>query len=325
MSSHNTTAPGPIVIGPHGPVHTPYGYLVNESIAILFVVLFSVSTLAHTIQAIRSRIWWLLPTIVFTGIMEIVGWSGRLWSSLNQSKFTPYEIQITATILAPTPLLAANFVILGRIISKLGPAYSRLTPRRYAMVFITFDVVALIVQAVGGGMAATAVGKHTSAARGGHIMLGGIAFQLLSIAAFAACAIEFFLRFIYDRPLREVENSTPIQVESKPEKNSGRASITTNSSAALGPNEPKVSPPRLSFKMSVTAVALLVTTACLLIRAVYRTIELSDGFTGKIIRTQIWFNIFDGGMVVFAMYTMNFLHPYWFLRFDDAVPRQSTA
>lgn len=38
-------------------------------------------------------------------------------------------LRITATILAPTPLVAANFVILGKVILSLGPAYSRLSPK----------------------------------------------------------------------------------------------------------------------------------------------------------------------------------------------------
>lgn len=35
--------------------------------------------------------------------------------------------RITTTIIAPTPLIAANFVILGRIIKRLGQQYSRLS------------------------------------------------------------------------------------------------------------------------------------------------------------------------------------------------------
>jgi hypothetical protein len=34
----------------------------------------------------------------------------------------------TLTILAPTALLAVNFILLGLIIAKLGPCYSRLSP-----------------------------------------------------------------------------------------------------------------------------------------------------------------------------------------------------
>jgi hypothetical protein len=29
----------------------------------------------------------------------------------------------------PTPLAAANFIVLGRIINRLGPVYSRLSPK----------------------------------------------------------------------------------------------------------------------------------------------------------------------------------------------------
>jgi len=32
-----------------------------------------------------------------------------------------------ALVIAPTPLVAANFILLGRIIQRLGPQYSRLT------------------------------------------------------------------------------------------------------------------------------------------------------------------------------------------------------
>lgn len=35
--------------------------------------------------------------------------------------------RIVTTIIAPTPLVAANFIILGRIIQRLGSKYSRLS------------------------------------------------------------------------------------------------------------------------------------------------------------------------------------------------------
>jgi hypothetical protein len=46
----------------------------------------------------------------------------------NQMKLDTF-FRITATILGPTPLLAANFVIIGIIIRRLGPQYSRLSPK----------------------------------------------------------------------------------------------------------------------------------------------------------------------------------------------------
>ena len=43
--------------------------------------------------------------------------------------------------------------------------------------------------------------------------------------------------------------------------------------------------------------------------AIYRTIELVDGFRGSIIQTQVYFNVFDGAMIVLAMFTLNVFHP----------------
>jgi hypothetical protein len=37
--------------------------------------------------------------------------------------------RITSTIIAPTPLIAANFILLGQVITIIGPQFSRLPPR----------------------------------------------------------------------------------------------------------------------------------------------------------------------------------------------------
>jgi len=60
--------------------------------------------------------------------------------------------QAVNLVIAPTPLVAANFILLGRIIRRLGPQYSRLTPRRYTIIFVSCDIISLLVQAMGGGI-----------------------------------------------------------------------------------------------------------------------------------------------------------------------------
>ena len=101
----------------------------------------------HLGQATRYRMLWLFPTVCLCGLIEVLGWSGRLWSSFSPLLSTPFQIQcvqsalsslrkswrfghrITSTIIAPTPLLAVNFVVLGEIIKRLGSQYSRLSPK----------------------------------------------------------------------------------------------------------------------------------------------------------------------------------------------------
>ncbi|KAF4581569.1 hypothetical protein EYR40_009853 [Pleurotus pulmonarius] len=267
---------------------SPYGYIPTEYVCIIFIVLFGISTFTHTVEAIFLRTWWLLPTACLAGALEVLGWAGRLWSSDNITGVQPFQIQITATILAPTPLVAANFIILGRIIARLGPTYSRLSPKWYTIVFLSCDIVALVVQGVGGGMASSAAGSGRDPSLGGRVMLGGIAFQLVAIAVYAVCALEFYLRYLWDRPL-DSEVPKPIHGD----RDATRGIFTS----------------RLKFM----SAGLAFSTLCVFIRSVYRTIELADGWGGRIITTEVYFNVLDGAMIVLAMYTLNVANPGFLL------------
>jgi hypothetical protein len=72
---------------------SPYGYTPTAWICILFVALYSLTTFAHLAQAIRSRLWWMIPTVGLCGLTEIIGWSGRLWSSYDVYNINPYLMQ----------------------------------------------------------------------------------------------------------------------------------------------------------------------------------------------------------------------------------------
>ncbi|KAJ7676958.1 RTA1 like protein-domain-containing protein [Mycena polygramma] len=257
---------------------SPYGYTPTEYVCIIFVVLFALSTFVHAGQAIRYRMWWLFPSAVLAGALETLGWGGRLWSSTDPQIFKAYEMQIVCTIIGPTPLAAANFIILGRIINRLGPAYSRLSPKLYTILFLCCDLISLIVQAIGGGAAAEAVNMHRNPAKGGDIMLGGIIFQMVTITVYVFCAGEFLVRYLHNRPVG----------------NAGAGKVET---------------PSLDRKMKVLVCALVFNTTCLFIRAVYRVIELSDGWSGRIIQTQVYFNVLDGAMITLAIITLNLAHP----------------
>jgi hypothetical protein len=51
------------------------------------------SLVVHLGYATFYRMWWLFPTIGLCGVLEIVGWSGRLWSSFSPLLGGPFKIQ----------------------------------------------------------------------------------------------------------------------------------------------------------------------------------------------------------------------------------------
>ena len=59
--------------GPKEFRHSPYGYTPTMWICTLFVVLFGITSVVHLAQAIRYRLWWLIPTAMLCGVSEIIG------------------------------------------------------------------------------------------------------------------------------------------------------------------------------------------------------------------------------------------------------------
>lgn len=92
-------------------IDSPYNYVPTEYVCAIFVALYGLSTrqlsglifvytvadlkiiVIHIGQMFRYRLWWLLPTAVLAGTAEVIGWSGRLWSSKNPFLQTPFLIQ----------------------------------------------------------------------------------------------------------------------------------------------------------------------------------------------------------------------------------------
>lgn len=77
-----------------------YNYVPTEYVAIIFIVLYGLSTAFHVGQAVYYRIWWLFITVILAGVAEILGWSSRLWSSFSPDLLTPYEIQYVGFIIS---------------------------------------------------------------------------------------------------------------------------------------------------------------------------------------------------------------------------------
>ncbi|RDX55812.1 RTA1-domain-containing protein, partial [Lentinus brumalis] len=275
-----------------------YGYLPTRSVCYIFLTLFGISMVLHLLQAVRYRAWWLLPTAVLAALGETLGWSGRLWSSYSPLNQTPFFIQIVCTIIAPTPLVGAIFITFGRVIRELGLKYSRLNARLYSRIFLTCDVVGFLVQSVGGGIAASAPAAHPE---GSNIMLAGIVFQLISLTVFCVLSGEYLMRYHKEIPGKSVALL-------------GNSSSETIVASGDWMREP------MSKEMKLLILGLLFETLFLYIRAIYRTIELADGFSGRIIQTQVYFNVLDGAMVVLAMYTLSILHPARLLKAVDVSP-----
>ncbi|CAE6428351.1 unnamed protein product [Rhizoctonia solani] len=292
----------------------PFNYVPTSWVCILFIILFSLTTVVHVLQAFWLKVWYMLPTLALCGLVETIGWAGRYWGHKNPYNRSPFLMQICTTIMAPSFMTAAMFLVLPRIVSELGQEYSRMSPRLYPIIFLTADVGALLLQAIGGAVASSATTLE-GANRGGNIMLAGIVIQLAAVTLFDLLSIEFVARYALGRPAyrtsvdHEQKHTIPKRVALML-LGVGIASVfilirSVYRTTSVDHEQKHTIPKRVALMLLGVGIA----SVFILIRSVYRTIELTDGWNGRIISTEKWFNWFDGGAVVAAMATFNVFHP----------------
>ncbi len=93
--------------------------------------------------------------------------------------------------IGPAFLSAAIYLSLARIVVVYGESFSRLKPRTYSILFISFDFLALLLQAAGGAIAATADAGSSSQDTGVNIMIAGLAMQVFSLLLFMGLCLDF--------------------------------------------------------------------------------------------------------------------------------------
>ncbi|KAK0460255.1 RTA1 like protein-domain-containing protein [Desarmillaria tabescens] len=266
-----------------------YGYVPEQTDCIVFLVLFSVSTALHFVQAIAFRQLWVFPTIFLCGVAEIIGWSCRLWSYNNVFLIRPFEVQYFCLMIAPVFLFAANIVIFVRIVQRLGPWYSPLKPRYYLIIFAFFAVVAAIVMTVGLGVALGAVpGLDLDQVNTGvNVVLAGVAIHLFALVLYLTLSGFFFIRHSLDLPSSEAVES---------------------SQGTIIPRSP------WDKQVLVLSLALMFDMTCILVRTIYRTLELSYGIFGRYMVTERFVVAMDAAMMVAAMVLWNLVHPALFMK-----------
>lgn len=189
-------------------------------------------------------------------------------------------MQICCLTIAPAFLAAGIYLTLSRIVITFGPENSRIKPLSYPRIFIPCDILSLVLQAMGGGMASAASHSNKSPDTGDHIMVTGLAFQVFTLLVFILLCADFAARTV--------------------------RRMNRMGEAALDPTHASL---RRSMKFRAFLVALTLATICIFIRSVYRVVELGEGWNGALIKNQTLFVVLEGVMVVVAVLVLNLLHP----------------
>jgi hypothetical protein len=194
--------------------------------------------------------------------------------------------------IGPTFFTASIYLCLARIIVVFGEGLARFKPRTYTVSFVISDVLSLILQALGGGKASGAQ-TYDAKQTGIHIMVAGLALQVISLVVFMCLCADFAYSVrrsptLKDSDLQNFRNTRKF-----------KAFLYSKYEASLP----------LLFKILNLLLALGFTTLLILIRSSFRVAELSEGFGSALANNEVTFMVLEGGMVASAVILLTVMHP----------------
>ncbi|KAK7755500.1 hypothetical protein SLS62_002432 [Diatrype stigma] len=279
-------ADGPMCteVSPACPVEaTTYGYYpvfwANVALCAAFGLLGVLQLLLGALTRVRAY-----SAVLACGcLLECVGYVGRLLMRRNPWDPAGIKMQIVCLIIAPSFTAAGVYLTLKHTVTHNGPQHSRLRPNLYTWVFVGCDLGSICLQAIGGGVAASAsdTGSADMLHAGNDIIIAGIAFQVATMLACGLLAAEFIVKLVRHR------RASNIRAVSAQEK-SGDVKAQT-------------------FQFAVMFAYLLI-----LIRCIYRIPEMAGGWGNPRMRNEQDFLILDGLMIVLASAALTLFHPGFF-------------
>ncbi len=125
-------------------------------------------------------------------------------------------MQICCIVLAPSFVAGSIYLTLKHLVGYCGPQYSKLKPHLYPWTFVGCDLGSIILQAIGGGVAASAgsSGDPKLLDAGNGLIVAGISFQVATMVVCGVLAADFFLRFLKTKPgstAQEKPDKTPYE------------------------------------------------------------------------------------------------------------------
>ncbi|KAH8707655.1 RTA1 like protein-domain-containing protein [Phaeosphaeriaceae sp. PMI808] len=279
----------------------PYRYHPSRTAAIIFLVIFGLTTITHFYQVCRRRTWYFVP-LVIGGIFEVLGFFGRILSAKDLWAIGPYIMQSLLLLVAPALFAASIYIILGRVILLTdGEKHSVLRRQWLTKVFVTGDVLSFIVQGGGGGMQAAGTLELLHA--GEKVIIVGLFIQLAFFGVFIVVAGLFHWRLVKANPKPSSKGFRTSYTQSSADPAPRR--LTASSSAPLSPNEFNIHD--LPWKRHI--YALYVASALIMVRSLFRVVEYVQGNNGYLLRHEVYLYIFDGSLMFIVMCLFNWIHP----------------
>lgn len=186
-----------------------------------------------------------------------------------------FEIQIACLIIAPAFIAAGVYLTLKHITLELGVNISRIQPKLYTWIFCSADILSLVLQGAGGGLAASADHGSSMQKVGNDLMMAGIVWQVITLLVFGGMVGDYAFRLYAHR-------------------------------SELGQSALKLLD-TTRFKLFTSGLVLAY--LAIFTRCVYRIGEMATGWGNPIMQDETDFIVLDGVMITIATLCLTAFHP----------------
>ncbi|KAF7977424.1 hypothetical protein HWV62_3570 [Athelia sp. TMB] len=238
--------------------YNPLKYIAND---VLTAIAFSLVVLVALVQTWLTYRWKtrFMLAMVIGEYTFALGLAMRFGLHTNPEGKGLYIIEYLFVVLSPCAFIASNYVLLSRLARALHAPQHLLVPAaRLTPLFLASDIATFLVQAAGGALSIAANDPKANKT-GADVFLAGLALQLASFATFTGVFVRWAWR------VRAHERGVWAR---------DAGGVWWRDWRAL-------------------AGALALSCAGILIRSVYRTIELSQGFEGHLATVEAYFYALD--------------------------------
>lgn len=258
---------------------TIYGYYPSMGANAFFCAIFGICAIANVYLGIRYKTWTYMIALAVGCFGEALGYVGRVMLHNNPWDDIGFNIQICCLIIAPSFLAAGIYLTLKYLVLTIGRDYSRIRAKWYTWIFIMCDLLSLVLQGAGGGIAASAEDEDMQTV-GNNLMMAGIVWQVVTLIAFAALVADYSLNAF-----------------------KGRSTFTQATVNLLS-----------SRNFKLFASAFMVSFLVIFVRCVFRIAEMAGGWANPIMQNEAEFIVLDSVMCAIAAVCLTIFHPGLFFK-----------
>ncbi|OAK94042.1 RTA1-domain-containing protein [Phaeosphaeriaceae sp. SRC1lsM3a] len=263
---------------------TLYGYRPDLGANAFLCALFGICFIASLVIGIMTKTWTYTLALGIGTFLECAGYIGRIMMNSNPWSESGFKLQICALVLGPSFVAAAIYLTLKHFVLYCGPQHSLLKPRLYPWVFVGCDFGSMVLQGIGGGLAAAGGTKNQKLIDGGNKMIvAGIAFQVVTMAVCGLLILWFVVKY----------------------KMAAKHVTGEKSAYHLDKEEGSIS----LWKVKVFGWLVTLAYTTTLIRCIYRLPEMAGGWGNALMRNEREFLLLDGMMIAIACVALTAFHP----------------